>query len=98
MDFKALSYPPQEVTRLENILGGVQSFTCERTDSGVRLRWAAVAGQSYQVESTADLATNPWASFGNPVTGTEGWAEVMIPQSQVAAEARRFFRVKTQSP
>jgi len=98
MDFKALSYPPQEVTRLEHILEGVQSLTCERTDSGVRLRWAAVAGQSYQVESTAELAASPWASFGSPVTGTEGWAEVMIPQSQVAAEARRFLRVKMLSP
>ena len=58
------------VTRLQTLLAGAQSLTCELTDSGVRLRWATVAGRTYQLESAADLATGPWASFVSPVTGT----------------------------
>jgi hypothetical protein len=76
----------------------VASFTCELTASGAKLRWAATPGRTYQLESTMDLPASSWLPEGEPVAATAAWVEVVIPQSQVAADARRFFRVRTAAP
>ncbi len=95
MDFRALSYTPAEVTRLQTILSDGLQFSCVLTESGVRLRWVAKPGQSYQLESVGELPAGTWTAFGQPVVGTDGWAEVTVPTAQVTAESGRFFRVRT---
>jgi hypothetical protein len=95
MDFKALSYSPEDVTRLQNVPLAGASFTCEVTSTGAKLRWAAAAGRSYQLESTADLEGSPWLPVGDPVIATGAWVEVLVPRTQVTSDARRFFRVRT---
>ena len=95
--FARLGYDPQRVARLQG-LPAVQSFTCELTGSGARLRWEAIAGRTYELESTTELQGSPWVPVCKPMVATGIWLEVVVPRSQLASEARRFFRVKVASP
>jgi hypothetical protein len=95
--FAKLGYEPERVARLQG-LPAVQSFTCELTGSGARLSWEAIAGRTYEVESTTDLQASPWVRVCPPMVATGIWLEVLVPQSQLASEARRFFRIKVASP
>ncbi|MEI2723124.1 MAG: cytochrome c3 family protein [Verrucomicrobiota bacterium] len=97
MDFKALSYSPTEAAHLQTVLQAVQSFTYEQTASGLKLSWATIPGRTYELLSTTNLNTGSWLTLTNlPATACS--MEMVVPQSQISTEPRRFFRVKEISP
>jgi len=58
-----------------------------------RVRWPAVAGQRYLVESTADLASGSWSREGTEFVG-RGAALEFIDRNQ--SGAAKFYRVRVQ--
>ncbi|HEY9171982.1 MAG TPA: cytochrome c3 family protein, partial [Verrucomicrobiae bacterium] len=94
MDFKALSYPPEQIAYLQGLLQAVQSFTFELTVEGLKLRWASVPGRTYELVTTTDLNSGSWEKVGNPFVATGLSVETVVPQAQLRAEARRFFRIR----
>jgi len=98
MNFTALSYSPAEREHLQSLLQFVQSFTSEPTEAGLNLKWAAIPGRSYQVESTTDLEKGPWAPVSSSMMATTRAMELLIPSGSLGTEPCRFFRIKESAP
>ena len=56
----------------------------------VNLTWGATLGQSYQVQTTADLSQNIWVTVGSTITASN--STVMISES-VGASSQEFYRL-----
>ncbi len=97
MDFKALSYPPEQIAYLQTMLQAVQSFTYEPTDGALKLRWAAIPGRTYEVQATTDLQTGNWEKVGESHFAIGRLMETVVSYGQIANEPRRFFRVREAS-
>jgi hypothetical protein len=50
-----------------------------------------VVGQTYQLESTTNLATPVWTPVGNPVTGTGG---TLTLTNNLGSSPQDFFRLR----
>lgn len=98
LDWTALSYPPEEAAQLQTILDAVQSFTSEAVATGFKLSWASIPGRAYQLQSTTDLQSGLWTPVGDDLPANGRLMEIVIPDSQVNGEPRRFFRVMEISP
>lgn len=55
--------------------------------------WATVAGQSFRVESTEDLATPVWVSLGDVLLGT---GAPLSSTNELEGSPQRYFRVQVQ--
>jgi len=55
------------------------------------LNWSGVVGQTYQLESTTNLATPVWTPVGNPVTGTGG---TLTLTNNLGSSPQDFFRLR----
>jgi hypothetical protein len=52
----------------------------------------SVAGHSYQLQTTTDLAAGTWLDVGDPVLGTGSPIQFSTPYD--SAEPRRFYRIQ----
>jgi octaheme c-type cytochrome (tetrathionate reductase family) len=93
LDFHALGYDPAQATRLQTILSQVQFLTPLQTTAGLRLRWSAVAGRSYQLQATDDLLHGTWWAPTAPVSGAGQMCDQMVPAGLLQTNRRLFFRV-----
>jgi uncharacterized repeat protein (TIGR03803 family) len=62
------------------------------TAGTVTLVWSAVAGQSYQLEYTTNLAQASWNNLGGAMVATNG----MMMTNSVGTDPQRFYRVVLQ--
>jgi uncharacterized repeat protein (TIGR03803 family) len=67
-----------------------QSVT--KTNGTVNLIWSAVAGQTYQLEYTTNLAQASWNNVGGAMVATNG----MMMTNSVGTDPQRFYRVFVQ--
>jgi uncharacterized repeat protein (TIGR03803 family) len=65
----------------------IQSVT--PSTSGTTLRWLALKGRDYQVQSCSDLPWN-WTNVGSPVTAT---SQIATASDQTSSAEQRFYRV-----
>jgi hypothetical protein len=56
----------------------------------VTLTWSAVAGQTYQLETSSDLGAISWMSLGAPIPACAGY---VTTTDSVGPEVKRFYRV-----
>jgi uncharacterized repeat protein (TIGR03803 family) len=59
----------------------------------VTLVWSSVAGQTYQLEYSTNLAQGSWNNVSNAVTATNG---IMTGSDPAATDPQRFYRVLVQ--
>ncbi len=64
--------------------------TAMPSSGNVNLAWNAVAGQTYQVQYTADPASTNWTNLGGAIMATNG--TLSLPDSPGSAQ-QRFYRV-----
>jgi len=64
-----------------------QSIT--QTNNTVLLNWRSIAGQSYQVEYSTNLAQTDWNTLGGPFTATNG---TVITSDTIGPDAQRVYR------
>lgn len=98
MDFKALSYAPEQAVYLQTVLQTVQAFTHEQTASGMKLHWATIPGRNYELQTTTDLQNGPWVPAGSSCVASNRWMEAVVAPGEMNSEPRRFFRVREISP
>jgi uncharacterized repeat protein (TIGR03803 family) len=68
-------------------------FKSVANDAGtVTLVWSAVAGQSYQLQYTTNLAPAAWNNLGGALTATNG----MMLTNSIGTDPQRFYRVVLQ--
>jgi hypothetical protein len=60
-------------------------------EAAVKIKWQSVAGKSYQVQSSYDLAT--WTNFGSPITG-DGTIKSIFDAAD--EDDQKFYRVQIQ--
>ena len=60
------------------------------TNGSLLVSWRAVAGQTYQLQSTLDLALPEWADLGTPLVATNGTMTILDP---ITPQGQRFYRV-----
>ncbi len=58
----------------------------------VTLVWSAVAGQSYQLQYTTNLAPAAWNNLGGALTATNG----LMMTNSIGTDPQRFYRVVLQ--
>ncbi|MCP5522536.1 MAG: hypothetical protein H7A46_13420 [Verrucomicrobiales bacterium] len=93
MDFNALSYSAEKAGYLQTLTQSVQLLKSESGEGGVVLRWAAMPGLTYELQSTADLQSGLWTTVQPISNPGSPWMEHVIPQGEVGAAGERFFRV-----
>jgi hypothetical protein len=98
MDFKALCYPSEEAAHLQTLLQAVQAFTYEQTVAGLKLRWAAIPGRTYQLLGTADLKAGPWVPVGTSLTASNRWMESVLAPGQLGPGPQKFLRIMETTP
>jgi hypothetical protein len=59
--------------------------------NNLMLNWPTVAGQTYQLEYTDDLAAPAWTPLGNPVPGTGG---TLTLTNNFGNPTQRFYRLQ----
>jgi hypothetical protein len=59
-------------------------------NGSLSLSWKTFVGETYQVETTADLDSGSWESLGDPFTGTGG----ILAFNADLSEPHRFFRIR----
>jgi hypothetical protein len=62
----------------------------QTTSSALAFRWAAIVGQSYQLEYKTNLTQAGWLSLGPPITATSGAAST----SDSTTNGQRFYRIR----
>jgi hypothetical protein len=55
--------------------------------------WLTIAGESYQLETTANLATGTWTPLGNSIAGT---GDLVTVTNSMAASPQCFYRAMVQ--
>jgi hypothetical protein len=98
LDFHVLGYTPTEATQLQTLLQAVQSFTSTATPSGLKLSWATIPGRTYQLQTSTNLSSGGWTTYGGTLAATNRAMETLIAPNQIGTEPQRFFRVKEISP
>ena len=76
-----------------NILAGSTPPTfsqLERVGDQLTLGWSSIAGRTYRVEFTDDLATGNWQPFGNDITATGSALAINV---NTTTPRQRFFRI-----
>ena len=63
----------------------------EPTGTNLLVAWPGMAGQTYQLEYTDDLASPAWTPLGNPVTGT---GNPVYTTNSFGASTHRYFRLR----
>jgi hypothetical protein len=63
-----------------------------REPTGVRLTFATIPGQTYEVEWTEDLVGGPWIQLGNPVSAPG--ERVTLTDAVLATSPARYYRVR----
>jgi len=61
-----------------------------RTNGVLDLTWSSIAGQSYQVQFSANLARTNWTNLGSPAAATNS---TMTASDPIGTNAQRFYRV-----
>lgn len=98
MDFKALSFPPERVAYLQNVLRTMHLAAPSGGNAGLKLRLPAVPGHTYQILSTTNLHTGPWTPLA-PATNASGqWLEHEVPPAQLTNDPMRFYRALDTAP
>jgi hypothetical protein len=64
-------------------------LTVQSTGTGITMNWISVAGQTYQLEFTDDLAGGTWTALGLPFDGTGAQLTINL----ALGPAQRFFRL-----
>ena len=74
--------PPPKLSSMTLLNGGTISFG-----------WNGVAGQTYQVQCTTNLAPANWINLGNSMPGTNG---MMTASDVIGLDSQRFYRLVVQ--
>jgi nitrate/TMAO reductase-like tetraheme cytochrome c subunit len=98
MDYRALSYTPDQASLLLNLLRTVPAFSIQPTASGMKLQWYAIPGQTYQLLGTTNLAAGTWSPVGPAIVSTNQWMEASLPLGEISELPQRFFRVMATTP
>lgn len=98
MDYKALSYTPERAAHLASLYSGVDHFQSVMRQEGLLLRWDAVPGRAYELQTSTDLGLGLWSTVGSVMQSTNATIEAVIDRSQLGTDAQRFYRVKLVSP
>ncbi len=77
----------QDYVALDSI---APQLVCGGTGTNVWLRWSGVPGLTYQVWASTNLTD--WLPWGEPMPGTIGLMQVIVPGNDAPA---RFFRLQT---
>jgi len=98
LDFAALSYTPRQAEHLQTLLRKVQFVVQQKTPEGLKLRWTAIPGRTYQVVATDDLNTRTWWPVTATIRGVSQWYERVVPASLLSTNRQIFFRVNEVVP
>ena len=97
MDFKALGFPPERVTYLQNVIRTMY-IAAPAQGSGAKLRVPSVPGQSYQILTTTNLNAGSWTPLMIITNTTGTWLEIDIPPAQLNNDRMRFYRALGNMP
>lgn len=61
-----------------------------KTNNTIQFTWSSLAGRTYQVQYTTNLAGANWSNLGNALTAAAGTATAA---DSISAEPQRFYRV-----
>jgi hypothetical protein len=98
LDFRALSYTPEQAEHLKTLLTKVQFLVSRKTPRGLELRWSAIPGRTYRLLATEDLASGVWWPITEPMWGVAQWYEHTVPGSVLSTNRQLFFKVEQVAP
>jgi hypothetical protein len=98
LDFRALSYTPQQAEHLQTLLSKVQFVTSRKTPQGLYLRWSTIPGRVYQLLATDDLARGTWRPVSSPRYTIGRLAEETVPYSLLNTNRQMFFKIAISAP
>jgi hypothetical protein len=98
LDFRALSYPPEQAQRLKGLFDKIQFLNNRLITKDMRLRWSATPGRKYQLQTATDLVSANWTPIGPSNSATTVWQEYLVPEAVLTNSAQLFFRVKELQP
>ena len=61
-----------------------------KTNNTIQFTWSALAGRTYQVQSTTNLAGANWRNLGSALTAAAGTATAA---DAITADSQRFYRI-----
>ncbi len=98
LDYRALGYTPEQATYWQTLLSKVQFISTQQIPEGLKLRWSAIPGRTYQMLATDNLSGGNWRPITEPARGVSQWYDTVVPTSVLDTNRQLFFLIRDVTP